>query len=109
MELDLKNYTTDALLGSYEFVLGLWMGGACTPDEVTELVPTIYIFEQVLSEIRTQYLGRKDGTVEAMTAVENGVKAHLVTIMNLTERQQHEVAEKMLIQIERSNRELRIS
>lgn len=107
IEINLENYQTKQILGSYEFIFLQYLGGQLTPSEMLKTVPTPYIFGEVCTEIRMQYLAREDASEERIAAVEESCIKKLVTLMNVPERDLLIIYKQLLVQIEKKTREIR--
>lgn len=108
MELKLDKYTTESILGSYEFIFAQYLGGQTSSPEELESVPTVYIFGEMLGELRNEYLKRKDSSVEEMTKVEKSVINRVTMLMNIPESVLRKVYEDMLIKAEQDLKNIRL-
>jgi len=64
MQLDLKNYSADAVLESYKFILKQYLGGLLAGMDACLSYPTTYIFKEVCIEIRNQYIQKNNVEIE---------------------------------------------
>lgn len=107
MKLDLSKYSTECILGSYEFIFSQWCGGMATEEEILEIVPTVYIFGEVLNELRAEYTSRKDCDLTLMKEVEMNVVKRVTVMMSIPEKQLRIIYENMAIGMEQRLKEMR--
>ena len=98
MKLNLNKYTTEQILGSYEFLFAQYIGGKLTPEELLERVPTVYIMGEVCGDVRSIYLARKDGNPASIVESEKMVIEKVSATMNVPEKVLREIYEDFLIQ-----------
>ena len=64
------------------------------------------IFEQNIIELRKEYLVKKDSSVELINKTEQDIINKIATIMNIPEKALREIAENLLIQAEKTLRDI---
>lgn len=96
MKITLDNYSTDSVLGSYEFVFAQYLGGELSGPEFAEQVPTVYIFGEVCKEMRKIYLSRPDSDLSKLEVVEKEILAKLSALMSMPPDKLNEIYEKYM-------------
>ncbi len=105
MKLDLSKYTTTSILASYEFIFSQWIGGEMSPPEAREKVPTIYIFKEVVQELRAIYLDREDASPDHLKQVEDSAVKRVADFAQFDEEVLQKIIEKMYDEVKERVRE----
>lgn len=83
LELDFSKYKTESMLNTYEFLFVQYMASHTHPTEVTEKMPTVYLFEELCKDFRRMYLERSDSDIEKLKKVEKDGLINLSKMMQI--------------------------
>lgn len=97
MNLDLSKFPeARQLLSSYEFIFSQWIGGQMSDEEILSIVPTVYIFGEIVSELRRQYLERPDSDIKKLEKVEQETIKKVAAFAGFSEEKLQEIFKSMM-------------
>lgn len=105
MELNLKKYSSNELLCSYEFVFAQYISGEFSQQSDCANIPTVYIFRELCSELRRQYLLRNDAKTEHIISVENDCVQRISVMLNMSEKKLVQIYNEYLEKLKEHNHE----
>ena len=106
MEIDLRSFRELSLLNTYEFIFMQWLAGQTVSNETIINTPTVYLFGKLCTEVRSHYLSRKNAKIENITNIEKNCINHLTVAMQIDEKKLRLVYESLLIEAEKSLKQI---
>ncbi len=100
MQIDLSTYTSDQLLNVYSPFLANWLTTAVNNPEYRKTNPAGHIQEEVVKEIRTQFLAKPDAKREDIEREELKCKILLSANMNFPRAVLNDLISKMISDLE---------